>query len=173
MLKSLIGRPVMGLKRLVRNDQLVTSVAALVVGLAAAAGAVAFREAIVGLQWLFLGFYHELVASGAREAARWRVVLAPVAGGLVVGAIARWLMPGGRPQGVANVIEASALMAAAPPWRASSAARSSSRARSRGPCSAAASPAPWRPRSTPRSPACSSRWRSWSGITRCRRWRQS
>ncbi|GHD54420.1 chloride channel protein [Thalassobaculum fulvum] len=111
MLKSLIGRPVMGLKRLVRNDQLVTSVAALVVGLAAAAGAVAFREAIVGLQWLFLGFYHELVASGAREAARWRVVLAPVAGGLVVGAIARWLMPGGRPQGVANVIEASALRA--------------------------------------------------------------
>lgn len=111
MLKSLIGRPVMGLKRLVRNDQLVTSVAALVVGLAAAAGAVAFREAIAGLQWLFLGFYHELVASGAREAERWRVILTPAAGGLLVGALARWLMPGGRPQGVANVIEASALRA--------------------------------------------------------------
>lgn len=105
------GRPLMGLKRLVRNDQLLTSVAALVVGFAAAAGAVAFREAIGALQWLFFGFGHELVASGARETGWWRVMLAPVAGGLLVGAITRWFMPGGRPQGVGHVIEASALRA--------------------------------------------------------------
>jgi len=111
MLKSLVGRPIAGLKRLVRNDQLVISVAALVVGLAAAAGAVAFRESIAVAQWLFLGFGHELVASGAGEVDRWRILLAPVGGGLVVGLIMLWFMPGGRPQGVANVIEASALRA--------------------------------------------------------------
>lgn len=111
MFKSFVARPVMGLKRLLRNDQLLTSVAALVVGVAAAAGAVAFREAIGGLQWLFFGFSHELLASGARETAWWRVMLAPVAGGLLVGIITRWFMPGGRPQGVGHVIEASALRA--------------------------------------------------------------
>lgn len=111
MLKKLVGRPLMGLKRLVRNDQLVTSVAALVVGLAAAAGAVAFREAIGAVQWLLLGHSHELVASGARDSPWWRVMLAPVIGGLVVGGLARWLLSGGRPEGVAQVIEASALRA--------------------------------------------------------------
>ena len=78
MLKSLVGRPIAGLKRLVRNDQLVISVAALVVGLAAAAGAVGFRESIALVQWLFLGFEHELVASGAREAERDRCAEARV-----------------------------------------------------------------------------------------------
>ncbi len=111
MLKALVGRPVMGLKRMIRNDQLLTGVAALVVGFAAAAGAVAFHEAIGGLQWLFLSFSHELVASGARQIEWWRVMLAPIVGGLLVGLITRFLMPGGRPQGVANVIEASALRA--------------------------------------------------------------
>ncbi|EDP64708.1 Cl- channel, voltage-gated family protein [alpha proteobacterium BAL199] len=111
MFKTFVARPLVGLKRLVRNDQLLTSVAALVVGFAAAAGAVGFREAISAVQWLFLGFHHELVASGARESGWWRIALAPAAGGLLVGLITYWLMPGRRPQGVANVIEASALRA--------------------------------------------------------------
>ena len=111
MFKTFVARPLVVLKLLVRNDQLLTSVAALVVGFAAAAGAVGFREAISAVQWLFLGFHHELVASGARESGWWRIALAPAAGGLLVGLITYWLMPGRRPQGVANVIEASALRA--------------------------------------------------------------
>ena len=111
MLKTLAGRPVSALKRMVRNDQVLASVAALIVGLAAAAGAVGFREAIGAVQSLFLGFHHELVASGVAGQPWWRIVLAPVAGGLLVGILVRWVMPGGRPQGVADVVEASALRA--------------------------------------------------------------
>lgn len=111
MFKTFAERPAEGLKRLIRNDQLMISLAAVVAGFAAAAGAVAFRESIDILQWVFLGFFSEMVVSGALEAPTWRVMLAPAAGGLVVGLFLKYLMPGGRPQGVANVIEASALRA--------------------------------------------------------------
>jgi CIC family chloride channel protein len=99
------------LKRLVGNDQIVTGVAALVVGAAAAGGAIAFRESIDLLQWAFLGFRSELVATFARETPDWRIVLAPALGGLLVGLFCKYVMPGGRPQGVAHVIESSAFRA--------------------------------------------------------------
>lgn len=105
------GRAFQGVKRLVHNDQLVLSLAALAVGLAASAGAVVFRESIELFQVLFLGFRGELVVTGAQSMEAWRLVLAPVAGGLIIGILAKWVMPGGRPQGVAHVIEASALRA--------------------------------------------------------------
>ncbi|NQW10599.1 MAG: chloride channel protein [Alphaproteobacteria bacterium] len=106
-----VARHLLSLKRLIRNDQLVMSVAALAVGFAAAAAAVAFRESIDILQELFLGFGSENVATGAAAVPAWRLVLAPVAGGLLIGLFTRYVMPGERPQGVADVIEASALRA--------------------------------------------------------------
>lgn len=106
-----VARQLLGLKKLIRNDQLVMSAVALAVGLAAAAGAVAFRESIDVLQAVFLGFGSENVASGAAAMPDWRLLLAPTAGGLLIGLFVRYLMPGGRPQGVADVIEASALRA--------------------------------------------------------------
>jgi len=96
-------------KRLVGNDQIVMSVVAMVVGAAAAGGAIAFRESIDILQWVFLGFHSELVATNAKQMDWWRLLLAPAVGGLLVGLFCKYVMPGGRPQGVANVIESSAL----------------------------------------------------------------
>ena len=103
------NRYIQDFKRLVGNDQIVMSTVAVIVGGAAAGGAIAFREAIDWLQYLFLGFRTEMVVTYAAEMGGWRLVLAPVIGGLLVGLFCKYLMPGGRPQGVANVIESSAL----------------------------------------------------------------
>lgn len=97
------------LKRLVGNDQIVMSVVAVVVGGAGAGGAIAFRESIDFLQLLFLGFRSELVATNAAQLEWWRLILAPTAGGLLIGLFCKYVMPGGRPQAVADVIESSAL----------------------------------------------------------------
>jgi CIC family chloride channel protein len=97
------------LLRFGRNDQVVLSILAVVIGAAAGGAAVAFRDAISGIQWLVFGFGHENVASMASELPWWQVLLVPTAGGLLIGLYIRYLMPGGRPQSVSHVIEASAL----------------------------------------------------------------
>ena len=60
-----------------RGEQLALHLLALGVGVAAAAGAVVFREAIDLFQLFFLGFRHENVASGAVELPAWRLLLRP------------------------------------------------------------------------------------------------
>ncbi len=97
------------LRRLGRNDQLVLSVLAVVIGAAAGGAAVAFREAIDLVQWSFYGFRGERVATGAAALPVWHLLLAPALGGLVIGVFVYRFMPGRRPQGVPDVIEASAL----------------------------------------------------------------
>ncbi len=96
-------------RRLGGNDLLVMSTLALGVGAIASMGAVAFREGIDLVQWVMLGFRSELVASLAAEQPAWRILLMPALGGLIVGLLVRYIVPGRRPQGVADVIEASAL----------------------------------------------------------------
>ncbi|UUX49074.1 chloride channel protein [Nisaea acidiphila] len=95
----------------VGNEQVLLSGLAVVVGVAAAFAAVLFRELIGLVQAAFFGFEHEHVASGVEGLAWWHILLAPAFGGLLVGLYLRFLMPGGRPQGVADVIEANALRA--------------------------------------------------------------
>ncbi|WP_193182882.1 chloride channel protein [Nisaea sediminum] len=94
-----------------RNEQVLLSGLAVVIGVAAAFSAVLFRELIGLIQTGFYGFEHERVASGVAALAWWHVLLAPAVGGLLIGLFVRYLMPGGRPQGVADVIEANALRA--------------------------------------------------------------
>lgn len=96
---------------MLRNEQVLLSGLAVVIGIAAAFAAVLFRELIGLIQAGFYGFEHELVASGVSELSRWHVLLAPTVGGLLIGLFIRYVMPGGRPQGVADVIEANALRA--------------------------------------------------------------
>ncbi|MDF1792457.1 MAG: chloride channel protein [Thalassobaculaceae bacterium] len=103
------NRYIQDFKRLVGNDQVVMATVAVVVGGTAAGGAIAFRESIDILQYLFLGFRSERVATFAADMDWWRLILAPAIGGLLIGLFCRYVMPGGRPQGVANVIESSAL----------------------------------------------------------------
>ena len=95
----------------IRNDQVLLSGLALAVGIAAACAAVLFRELIGLIQTGFYGFGHERVASGVAGLAWWHLLLAPALGGLLIGLYIRFLMPGGRPRGVADVIEANALRA--------------------------------------------------------------
>ena len=97
------------LRRFGRNDQVILSLLAVVIGAAAGGAAIAFRDAIALVQWSSFGFASEQVATEVRKLAWWHVVLVPTLGGLVIGLFIRYALPGGKPQGVAHVIEASAL----------------------------------------------------------------
>ncbi len=97
------------LDRLTRHEQVVLSILAVVIGCIGGGSAIAFREALGGLQYLFYGFSSESVHTLAAQLAWWHILLATTVGGLIVGLIVEFLMPGKRPHGVAEVMEASAL----------------------------------------------------------------
>ena len=98
-----------GLRRFRQNDHLILWSLALVIGGTAAAAAIGFRYAIDVVQQLFYGRGGEHLATIAASLPWWQVLLAPAVGGLLVGLLVTYGMPGRRPQGVAEVIEASAL----------------------------------------------------------------
>lgn len=77
---------------------------AVLVGVAAGYGSVGFRLAIDGIQFTVYGSAADSVLSAARELDWWHRLLAPAVGGLGVGLLIHFLMPGRRPQGVADVI---------------------------------------------------------------------
>ena len=97
------------LRRLIRNDHLILVILAIVAGTAAGAAVIGFRETISFIQLALYGSDSEHLFTNTEAVAWWQILLAPVAGGLVVGVLVRYLMPEGRTQGVADVIEASAL----------------------------------------------------------------
>ncbi|MCG8356146.1 MAG: chloride channel protein [Kiloniellales bacterium] len=97
------------IKRFGRNEQVVLSTMALVVGIAAGLAAIGFRTGIDVVQSLFYGVGGERLATVAGWLPWWQVILAPTVGGLVVGLLVYVGMPGRRPHGVADVIEANAL----------------------------------------------------------------
>ena len=97
------------LRRFVRNDQLVLSVLALVVGAVAGGAVVAFREAILIVQLAAFGSRDEHLYIHAEGLAWWWLLAAPAAGGLIVAGLVRALTAKGRAEGVADVIEANAL----------------------------------------------------------------
>ncbi len=94
---------------LIRNEHLVLVVLALIVGSFSGAAVIAFREAIAFVHTLGFGVETDRMAQYAVTLPWWQILLLPVAGGLIVGLLVRKLMPGGRPQGVADVIESCAL----------------------------------------------------------------
>jgi len=81
---------------------------ALLVGAAGGGAAVVFRLGITAVQWVWLGTTSERIVDLVTAQPWWVVVAAPVAGGLVVGLLNQFFLPGRRPGGVADVIEASA-----------------------------------------------------------------
>lgn len=119
--RTILNRPIFRLlifaRRLFRNDQAVLAALALIVGAAAAGGAIAFREAIALAQTVAYGFGHEQVITGVGDLGAWRIVLAPVVGGLIVGLLVRYTMPGQEAQGVAHVMESAALRGGRMPLR--------------------------------------------------------
>ncbi len=107
--KTSIRSTVSSLKKFGRNDQVILSVLALLIGIAAGLAEMAFRTGIALVQELGYGFSSEKVASLAAALPWWQILLVPTLGGLVIGCFIHFFMPERRPQGVAHVIEASAL----------------------------------------------------------------
>lgn len=96
-------------RAVLRNDLLVLAILSLVVGLVVAWLVVAFREGVLFFQGQFFGAGDERLYDVVAGLAWWHILLVPTAGGLVVGLLVQYGLSGGRPHGVADVIEASAL----------------------------------------------------------------
>jgi len=105
------------MRRLLRNDQLVLGLLAVAVGAAAGGGVVLFREAIGLVQLAFWGTQGERLWRVAEALPWWWRLLAPAAGGLLIGVVLRLIWRGERVPGVAQVIEATALQGARMPLR--------------------------------------------------------
>jgi CIC family chloride channel protein len=95
--------------RLRRHDQVILTLVAVLTGVVVGYAAIGFRLAIGGVQWLGFGFSDEAVYTKVAALPAWQVLLVPTLGGLAVGLFLRFVMPGGRAQGVPEVIEASVL----------------------------------------------------------------
>lgn len=106
---SQASRFLVGLRRFRHNDHFILWSLALLIGATAAAAAIGFRYAIDIIQQLFYGRGGENLATIAESLPWWQILLAPAIGGLLVGLLVTHGMPGRRPQGVAEVIEANAL----------------------------------------------------------------
>ncbi len=98
-----------GWRGALRREPLTLSVLAVVIGTASAYGAIAFHTMITLFQRSVFGASDESLASFAASLPWWHVVLAPTLGGLAIGVFIHVALPGGRYQGVAEVIEAGAL----------------------------------------------------------------
>lgn len=82
---------------------------AAIIGTAVAYAAILFRFSISVVQLPWLGTMSERVYENALTLSWPILILAPMAGGLLVGLILQYLMPGKRAQAVADVIEARVL----------------------------------------------------------------
>ncbi len=96
------------IQRLFQNDHIRLGVLAICAGALGGGAGIAFREAIQLIQLVAFGFDGERFHSGLADVPAWTIVLVPTVGGLIVGLIVRYLMPDQRPQGVADIMEASA-----------------------------------------------------------------
>ena len=97
------------LRSFLDSRQPVLWLAAIVTGIAAGVGAILFRTAIGLAQLPWLGITSERVASVAGGIAWPLVLLAPAAGGLVVGIVLHRFVRSARPLSIPDVIEARAL----------------------------------------------------------------
>ena len=102
-------RMLASLRRFGRSDQVVLSVMAVLIGAAGGGAAIGFRYAIDAVQWLGFGYAGEALASHAEGLDWWLLLLVPSLGGLLVGLFIYRFLPNDQPQGVANVMEATAL----------------------------------------------------------------
>lgn len=92
-----------------RERQWLVWLLAMGIGVMVAYAALSFRIAIGAVHWLWLGTAGERVYEAAASVDWYVILLAPALGGLVVGLILQYLMPGKRAFGVADVIEARAI----------------------------------------------------------------
>ncbi len=96
------------LSRLTRNDQVVLSILAVVIGAVTAVGAIGLRELIHLFHRVLFGAAPDSLSAAAAGLHWWQVLLVPTLGGLAIGLFVRYVLPGRKPLGVAQVIEATA-----------------------------------------------------------------
>jgi len=89
---------------------------AVIIGIVVAYAIIVFRTLIGATQSLWLGTMSEKIASAIAAQPVMIVLLAPVIGGLIVGLFLQFILPGHRPEGVADVIEARAIGGARMPF---------------------------------------------------------
>ncbi|CCQ72480.1 Putative Cl-channel, voltage-gated family protein [clcB] fused to a CBS domain [Magnetospira sp. QH-2] len=99
----------MWVRRLLHNDQLLLALLAVVVGVCTGGAVILLREGMDLIQALSYGSDTEYLGDLVRGLPWWQVILVPTAGGLIVGITLKFIMPNGRPQGVADVIESCAM----------------------------------------------------------------
>lgn len=105
------GRIQSAFRTIIRNEHLLLVVLALVVGCVSGMAVITLREAIDAIEIFWFSITTDMLARYEIEVPAWRLVLAPIVGGLLVGLITWKFMPNGRNQGVADVVEASAMKA--------------------------------------------------------------
>ncbi|MEO5362780.1 MAG: chloride channel protein [Magnetococcus sp. DMHC-8] len=91
------------------NEHIVLSVVAVFIGLLVGYGAILFRGLIGLFQTLFMGNGHEGVVAIISALPGWRVLLMPMAGGLIVGLLVHFFLGHAKNQGVPEVMAAVAL----------------------------------------------------------------
>ena len=102
-----LNRVLMRLRLVIRNDQLILSILAVLVGAIAGIGVIFIREGIDFVQGIFLGGSSDKLINSLLVLPWWRILLVPTLGGLMVGLFVYYLIPGRKPCGVSKVIEAS------------------------------------------------------------------
>lgn len=105
------GRIQSAFRSIIRNEHLLLVALALVVGCISGAAVIALREAIEALELFWFSITTDMLARYEIEVPAWRLVTAPIVGGILVGLITWKFMPNQRNQGVADVVEASAMRA--------------------------------------------------------------
>jgi len=96
----------MFMNKLVKNDQLVITLLAVLIGASVGSLAILFLEKIDLFQEILLGISGSLIVEHIENLPTWRVLLVPTVGGLIVGLFLYYFMPGGKPKGPADVIAA-------------------------------------------------------------------
>ena len=104
------------LRSIGKDHQLTLLTVSVVVGLAVGSSAMLFRDLLDLFQLIFFGTEEENLADFVSGLDWWQILLAPAAGGLLVGIYLRTFL-GGSPQGVVQVMEASALRGGRMPLR--------------------------------------------------------
>ena len=97
------------MRGILRNEQLVLLVLAVIMGGIAACGAIAFSYLYLAIQGLSFGTWSDTLFSHAQNLPAWQILLVPTLGGLLIGLFVHFFMPGRRPHAVADVMEAVAV----------------------------------------------------------------
>jgi len=97
------------LRAILRNEQLVLLVLAVIMGAVASYGAIAFRYLYLMIQGVSFGTFADMLYTQAQNLPAWHILLVPTLGGLLIGLFVHFFMPGRRPHAVADVMEAVAV----------------------------------------------------------------